>query len=242
MSYIIYADIEPLIQKIDGCTSNPENSSITKIGDHIPCGSSMSTIWAFDRIENKHNSYRGKDRMKLFCESLREHAKNITDFEKKKMLPLTKEELKSHQDANAYYKCGKRILKKLSKSINYRNVRDHCNYAGQYQDETHGICNLKFNGSNEILVVFDIGSNYDYHFIMKELANKFEGKFEYLGEHTEKYKTFFVPIEKEVTEVDNGGHESVTISYRIKFIDSTKFMATSLSNLADNLTEGIHKI
>ena len=37
--------------------------------------------------------------MKKFCESLREHRKNIIDFVKKKMLPLTKEELKSHQDA-----------------------------------------------------------------------------------------------------------------------------------------------
>ena len=44
----------------------------------------MSTIWAFDYIENKHNLYRGKDCMKTFCESLREHAKNILDFEKKK--------------------------------------------------------------------------------------------------------------------------------------------------------------
>ena len=33
--------------------------------------------------------------MKMFCTSLREQAKNIIDFEKKKMLPLTKEELKS---------------------------------------------------------------------------------------------------------------------------------------------------
>ena len=43
---------------------------------------------------------------------------------------------------------------------------------------------------NEIAVVFHNGSNYDYHFIIKELASEFEGKFEYLGENTEKYKTF----------------------------------------------------
>ena len=46
--------------------------------------------------------------MKKFCTSLREHAKNIIDFEKKKMLPLTKEELKSHQDAKVCYICGKK--------------------------------------------------------------------------------------------------------------------------------------
>ena len=37
--------------------------------------------------------------MNKFCESFREHAKNIIDFEKKKTLPLRKEEVKSYQDA-----------------------------------------------------------------------------------------------------------------------------------------------
>ena len=44
MPYIIYADIESLIKKIDGCANNPENSSTIKIGEHIPCRYSMSTI------------------------------------------------------------------------------------------------------------------------------------------------------------------------------------------------------
>ena len=96
---------------------------------------------------------------------------------------------------------------------------------------------------NEIPVVFHNGSNYDYHFIIKELAKKFEGKFECLGENTEKYKTFSVPIEKEVTNIDKVGNESVvTISYKIKYIDSARFVATALSNLVDNLAEAIHKI
>ena len=110
MSYIIYADIESLIKKIDGCANNTENSSATKIGEHIPCGYSMSTIWAFDHIENKRTLHCEKYCMKKFGESLREHAKNIIDFEKKKMLPLTEEELKSHQDVKVYL--WKKILEK----------------------------------------------------------------------------------------------------------------------------------
>ena len=47
--------------------------------------------------------------MKKFVSSLREHAKNIIDFEKKKMLPLTKEKLKLHQDTKVCHICGKRI-------------------------------------------------------------------------------------------------------------------------------------
>ena len=39
-----YAGIESLIRKIVGCTNNPENSSTKKVGQHIPCGNSMSTI------------------------------------------------------------------------------------------------------------------------------------------------------------------------------------------------------
>ena len=96
---------------------------------------------------------------------------------------------------------------------------------------------------NDTPVVFHNGSNYDYHFIIKELANEFEGQFECPGENTEKYKTFSIPIENEVTKIDKDGNEGVvTISYKIKFIGSAIFMATSLSNLVDNLTEGIHKI
>ena len=60
MPYIIYADIESLIKKLDGYASNPENSSATYIGEHIPCGYSMSTIWAFDHIGNKHTLHCGK--------------------------------------------------------------------------------------------------------------------------------------------------------------------------------------
>ena len=77
--------------------------------------------------------------MKTFCTSLMEHAKNIIDFQKKKMLPLTKEELQSHQDAKVRYIWGKRILRKLSRSINYRKVRDHCHYTGKYRGTAHRI-------------------------------------------------------------------------------------------------------
>ena len=73
------------------------------------------------------------------------------------------------------------------------------------------------------------GSTYDYHFIIKGLAEEFEGEFECLGENTEKYITFSVPIKKEVTNKDkDGNYKATQISYTIKFIDSFRFMSSSL--------------
>ena len=44
----------------------------------------MSTIWAFDNIENKHTLHRREDCMEKFCSSLREYATNVTNFLEKK--------------------------------------------------------------------------------------------------------------------------------------------------------------
>ena len=49
---IIYADIESLIKKTDGCANYPEKSSTTTLKGHIPCGYSIWTIWAFDHKRN----------------------------------------------------------------------------------------------------------------------------------------------------------------------------------------------
>ena len=69
----------------------------TKTREHIPCWYWTSRIMAFNNIENRYTLYHGEDCMKKFCESLREHTKTIIDFEKIKMLFLTKEELESNQ-------------------------------------------------------------------------------------------------------------------------------------------------
>ena len=60
--------------------------------------------------------------------------------------------------------------------------------------------NLRYKIPKEIPVVFHNGSTYDYHFIIRELAEKVEGEFECLGENAEKYITFSVPIKKEITK------------------------------------------
>ena len=69
--FIVYVNLECLLEKTDGCKNNPDNSSTTKVSEHISSGFSMSTISSFRSIENKHDEYRGKDCMKMFCEFLR---------------------------------------------------------------------------------------------------------------------------------------------------------------------------
>ena len=88
----------------------------------------------------------------------------------------------------------------------------------------------------KISIVFHSGSNY-------ELAEEFKKQFTCLGKNSEKYISFTVGIEKEVTRIDKNGEEITKyISYILQFIDSARFMASSLSNLVNNLSEEIHRI
>ena len=133
-----------------------------------------------------------------------------------------------------------------------QKVRDHCHYTGKYCGAAHSICNLRYKISKEVPVVFHNGPTYDYHFIIKQLAREFNGYFHCLGENTEKYITFSIPDEKVLnndndndsnsdSDSDNGNGKAKKkvkkITYRLKFIDSCRFMQDSLSTLVDNLSE-----
>ena len=79
--FIIYADLECIIEKINECKNNPENSTTTKVSEHILSGFSMFTISSFRSMENKHDVCR--DCMKKFSEFLREDAMKIINFKNK---------------------------------------------------------------------------------------------------------------------------------------------------------------
>ena len=149
-------------------------------------------------------------------------------LEKKKMIPLKPKEEINYNKQNICYICKKEFDKK-----NYK-VRHHCHYTGKYRSAAHIICNLRYEIPKEIPIVFHNGSTYNYHFIVKELVKEFDGNFECLGENTEKYITFSVPLKKKIE------NKNIEITYKIKFIDSYRFMSSSLSKLVDNLSEGLH--
>ena len=66
LTFVIYADLECLLEKISTCINNPNESSTTKINKHTPLGYSIFTHCSFDKSKNKLSYYRGKDCMKVF--------------------------------------------------------------------------------------------------------------------------------------------------------------------------------
>ena len=83
---------------------------------------------------------------------------------------------------------------------------------GKFRGAVHSICNLRYKTPKKIPIVFHNGFTCDYHFIINKLEKDFHGQLEWLGENTEKYITFSVPISK---ELNNGK----TVTYKLKFID-----------------------
>ena len=65
--FIIYADLESLLEKMNTCYDNPEKSSTIKINKHTPSGYSLFTHCSFDATKNKIDYYRGKNCTKNFC-------------------------------------------------------------------------------------------------------------------------------------------------------------------------------
>ena len=156
---------------------------------------------------------------------------------------LKKEQQELYENAKICYICIEKFENKYLKDKKYRKVTDYCHSTGGYRAAGYSICNLIYSAPKKIPIVFHNGSNYHYHFIIKKLAEELKKQYTYLGENTEKYITFSVPIEKEVTRIDkNGKRITKNVSYILQFVDSARFMANSLSNLINNLSEGIHRI
>ena len=175
--------------------------------------------------------------MKKFCKDLRKHATKIINCNKKEVIPLTKKEESNYNKETNRFICKKGYINSEDDyDKKYYKVKDYCYYTGKYKGAAHINCNLKHKVQKEIPLVFHNGSTYDYHFIIKRLAKEFDGNFECLDENTEKYITFSVPLKKEIRNKD----KIIEITYKLKFIDSFRFMSTSLSKLVDNLSEGLH--
>ena len=188
----------------------------------------MFTRCSFNKKENKLNYYREKDCIGKFCKDLKENATEIINHDKNEMIPLTLEENNFYKEQEACYISKEKFCtdKDDENYMNKRNVKDNCHYTGKFRGPAHSKCNLNYKVQKDIPVITH-NATYDSHFMMNHLAIEFKGEISCIGDNMEKYISFTVPTKK---ECDNGK----MITYNLKFIDSFRFMATSLSELVDN--------
>ena len=189
---------------------------------------------SFDKKENKLNYYRGKDCIEKLCKKLKESANEIINRQKKIIL-LTDEENNIYNKQEICYICKEKFCldKNDENYANRKKVKNHSHNTGKFRGPAHSICNLKYKVPKEIPIIIH-NASYDTHFMLNQLAIEFKGELNCIGDNMEKYITFPVPIKKEA--INNNGDKK-TITYKLKFIDSFRFMQDSLSNLVDNASE-----
>ena len=174
-SFVIYVDLECLLLKQQSCQNNPNESYTERKAIHEPCGYSLDLVCSFDSKEDKHSFYRGNDCIKKFCSELKELGTKVVNYEQKEMTPLTDDENRYYEEQKKCNICQKAFCdyKKQKKRFKlYKKLRDHCHFTGKFRGAAHSICNLHYKIPKEIPVKIHNGSKYDYHFIIKELAEE----------------------------------------------------------------------
>ena len=163
--------------------------------------------------------------MEKFVEWLEEDIKKIANIPSVSMI-FGKEE------ANRFNKETKCWI--YEGELGEDKVRDHCHYTGRYRGAAHNKCNLKFKKPKFIPVVFHNLSGYDAHLFVKNLGYR-EGNINCIPNNEEKYISFTKNVIVG-SYIDKKG-EPKAKTYDIRFIDSFKFMASSLDELVKNLPE-----
>ena len=146
------------------------------------------------------------------------------------MMTLTEEENKSYKEQEACDICKTKFCMDEDDEDykNKKKVRDHCHYTGKFRGAAHSKCNLNYKVPNNMSIVIH-NASYDNHFIINESAKECKGQLTCIGENMEKYITFSVPIKN---ECDDGK----TVTHKLTFIDSFRFIAASVSEHVDNLS------
>ena len=119
------------------------------------------------------------------------------NYDKKEMIPLTKEENKSYKEQETCYTCEKKfsIDKDDENSENRKKVKDHCHYTGKFRGAAHSKCNSNCKILKDIPIIIH-NASYDTRFIINKLAEVFKGELNCIGENMGKYITFSAPIKK----------------------------------------------
>ena len=223
--FVMYADFDSILEPINGPSNNPNYSSTREVNVHTPSGWCVHSKFAYGNIDNPLTQYRGSDCIERFCEHIISEAKRLyTTFPERPMVPLTKSQLKEYRKATKCHICFN--------ELGENKVRDHCHYSGLYRGAAHTMCNLRYKIPKYIPVVFHNLAGYDAHLFICELA-KHTSHMGVIAKNVEDYISFSIKVEVEI-----GTH---TKEIELRFIDSFKFMSSSLDSLVNNLAKGDHK-
>ena len=171
---------------------------------------------------------------RIFMEKLEEVTKEIYETFKIPVKMIFDEEAKKfHESLTECYACGKTFDEG---DFNMTKVRDHCHYTGKYRGALHLLCNLRLKRVRTIPVIFHNLSGYDSHLFVKRLADTI-GRVDCIPQNAEKYITFNKNVHLD-TIVRN--EKEIKVYSRLKFIDSFRFMQSSLASLVKNITKFEH--
>ena len=234
LPFIIYADTEALIKEMQNCDPNPQNSYTKKYQKHEPISFSYY-IKSFDDnvYKSKLRKYTGEDAMEKFVEWIEKDVKKIVDIPDVEMI-ISSDELKQFDDATKCWICNEEFDDTADEKGYKKNkkVKDHCHYTGRFRGAAHNSCNLKYKKPNFIPVVFHNLSGYDSHLFIKNLGFT-DGTIDCIPNNEEKYISF--TKNTVVGSYTNKEGKDKPIKHKIRFIDSFKFMSTSLESLVNNL-------
>ena len=150
------------------------------------------------------------------------------------MAELTDVLQREHNEATQCHIC----FKPFDDPQNNRKVRDHCHYTGLYRGAAHNSCNLKYRIPDFVPIVFHNLSGYDAHLFIRELGKRFNKEdIGCIAENKEKYINFNVKIPVKLAGVIDKNGKEVHKKVSLRFIDSCRFMASSLDKLASNLSD-----
>ena len=220
--FVIYANFESILEPMATASNDPSIPHINHINKHTPSGFCTYSTFTYGEIKNLLKLYRGKDCVEEFCKYIRSQARQLyNDYPEKPMIPLTKTQWKEYNSSN-----------KCLKPISGNKVRDYCHYTGYYRGPAHSKCNLRYKVPSFIPIVFHNLPGYDAHMFIKELAKYSTNDMNVIAKSKESYISFssHVPV------LEYGDGKVKTIELR--FIDSYKFMASSLDSLTTNLVKG----
>ena len=217
--FVVYADFECYIKLMQSCDPTPESSYTKQYQKHEP-SSFCYYIKCFDDevYEPKLVSYTGDDAAQKFVGMLEEDIKRITNIPKKKMIFGEKEEKRFDKETECLI-CNKNFVR------GDVNVKDHCHFTGRYRGAAHNSCNLNYSKPNFTPVVFHSLSGYDSHLFIKNLGIS-EGNIDCtLASQKKKKKKYRLEVKNE--------EKTKSLHHQVRYIDSFKFMATSLDKLVN---------